>query len=52
MDQQFLKKIINAIERYIEDEQFSVDKLAEEANMSVSQLNRKLGALIDQPAGR
>lgn len=52
VDQQFLKKIITTVERYIENEQFSVDKLAEEANMSVSQLNRKLRALIDQPAGR
>ncbi len=52
MDQQFLQKVLNVVESNISDEQFSVDKLAEEANMSVSQLNRKLGALIDQPAGR
>jgi len=52
MDQQFLQKVLNAVDKHIEDEQFGVDKLAEEANMSVSQLNRKLGALIDQPAGR
>ncbi len=52
MDQQFLKKVLNIVEKYFEDEQFGVDKLAEEANMSVSQLNRKLRALIDQPAGQ
>lgn len=52
MDQQFLQKVLNVVESNISDEQFSVDKLADEANMSVSQLNRKLGALIDQPAGR
>jgi len=52
MDQQFLRKALNVVESNIENEQFSVDKLAEEANMSVSQLNRKLGALIDQPAGK
>ncbi|VAX20240.1 diguanylate cyclase/phosphodiesterase (GGDEF & EAL domains) with PAS/PAC sensor(s) [hydrothermal vent metagenome] len=52
MDQQFLQKVLNAVDKHIEDEQFGVDKLAEKANMSVSQLNRKLGALIDQPAGR
>lgn len=52
MDQQFLQKVLKAVDKHLDDEQFSVDKLAEEANMSVSQLNRKLGALIDQPAGR
>ncbi len=52
MDQQFLKKVLSAVEKYMENEQFGVDKLADEVNMSVSQLNRKLGALIDQPAGK
>jgi AraC-like DNA-binding protein len=36
----------------MEDENFSVVPLAKNVNMSVSQLNRKLGALIDQPAGK
>ncbi len=52
VDQVFLEKVINIIEAHFEDEQFGVDKLAEEVNMSVSQLNRKLNALIDQPAGQ
>ncbi|MEE9429989.1 MAG: two-component regulator propeller domain-containing protein [Melioribacteraceae bacterium] len=52
MDQQFLQKVLNVVEKHIEDELFNVDKLADEANMSVSQLNRKLSALIDQSAGR
>ena len=52
MDQQFLQKVLNVVDKHIEDEQFGVDKLAEEAYMSVSQLNRKLGALIDQSAGK
>jgi signal transduction histidine kinase/ligand-binding sensor domain-containing protein/DNA-binding response OmpR family regulator len=52
MDQRFLQKVLNAVDNHIEDEQFGVEKLAEEANMSVSQLNRKLGALIDQSAGK
>jgi len=52
MDQQFLQKVINVVDKHLEDEQFGVDRLADEANMSVSQLNRKLGALIDQPAGK
>ena len=51
-DQQFLQKAIKIIESHFDDEQFSVEKLAEEMNMSVSQLNRKLNALIDQPAGQ
>ncbi|MEJ2495042.1 MAG: helix-turn-helix transcriptional regulator [Ignavibacteriaceae bacterium] len=31
---------------------FNGNKLAEEVNMSISQLSRKLNALIDQPAGQ
>jgi signal transduction histidine kinase/ligand-binding sensor domain-containing protein/DNA-binding response OmpR family regulator len=50
-DQEFLKKIITNIESHFEDEHFTVEKLAEETFTSVSQLNRKLNALIDQPAG-
>ena len=51
-DQKFLEKTINIIETNFGDEQFSVEKLAEKVNMSVSQLNRKLNALIDQPSGQ
>ncbi len=51
-DQEFLEKTIKIIESHFGDEQFSVEKLAEEVNMSISQLNRKLNALIDQPAGQ
>ena len=51
VDQEFLEKIVKTIEMYFEDEQFSVEKLAEHVNMSLSQLNRKLKALIDQPPG-
>jgi signal transduction histidine kinase/DNA-binding response OmpR family regulator/ligand-binding sensor domain-containing protein len=50
VDQTFLENIIRIIETYFENEQFSVEKLASEVNMSASQLNRKLNALIDQPA--
>ena len=32
--------------------QFGVEKLADEMNMSISQLNRKLNALVDQPPGQ
>ncbi len=52
VDQAFLEKAIRLIEAHFPDEQFSVDKLAAQLNMSISQLNRKLNALVDQPAGQ
>jgi signal transduction histidine kinase/ligand-binding sensor domain-containing protein/DNA-binding response OmpR family regulator len=52
VDQAFLEKVVKTIETHFEDEQFSVESLAEHVNMSVSQLNRKLNALIDQPPGQ
>ena len=51
-DQAFLQKIIQIIENHCGDYQFSVEQLAEYVNMSISQLNRKLNALIGQPAGQ
>lgn len=51
-DQAFLEKVIRTIESNFGDEQFSVEVLAENVNMSVTQLNRKLNALIDQPPGQ
>lgn len=51
-DQAFLGKTIKIIESNYGDEQFSVEMLAENLNMSVTQLNRKLNALIDQPPGQ
>lgn len=47
-----MEKTIKIIEAHFEDEQFSVEKLSDEAGMSASQINRKLKALIDQPAGQ
>ena len=52
VEQIFLEKTIRTIEKHFEDEQFGVEKLADEMNMSVSQLNRKLNALVDQPPGQ
>ena len=52
MDQEFLEKTIKVVEQNFEDPQFSVENLADEVNMSTSQLNRKLNALVAQPAGR
>ncbi len=51
-DRQFLEKTIKIIENHFEDEKFSIEKLAEEVTMSISQLNRKLNALVAQPAGQ
>ncbi len=51
VDRQFMKKVIQIIENHFEDDQFGVDKLASEINMSISQLNRKMNALIDQAPG-
>ena len=51
-DQAFLKKTIQIIEKHFSDEQFGVELLGSESGMSVSQMNRKLRALIDQPAGQ
>ena len=52
IDQIFLEKVIKSIEANIENQDFTPDSLANEVNMSVSQLNRKLNALINQPAGQ
>ena len=49
--QAFLEKAIGIIETNIENPEFTIEMLSKEVNMSVSQLNRKLNALIDQPAG-
>jgi len=52
IDQVFIKKVLETIEKHIEDELFNVEILASEVFMSVSQLNRKLGALTNQSSGK
>jgi signal transduction histidine kinase/DNA-binding response OmpR family regulator/ligand-binding sensor domain-containing protein len=52
IDRQFLEKVFTLIKDHLEDQQFSVQKLADNMAMSVSQLNRKLNALINQSAGK
>ena len=52
VDQSFLRKAIEMIDEHIVEEDFKVEEFAESLNMSVSQLNRKLNALVDQPAGK
>jgi two-component system, sensor histidine kinase ChiS len=51
-DQAFLEKTIRIVETHMGDFEFSGERLAAEVNMSTSQLNRKLNALINQPAGQ
>ncbi|HSO86397.1 MAG TPA: two-component regulator propeller domain-containing protein [Draconibacterium sp.] len=52
VDQVFLEKVIKTIEINMENQDFTPESLAASVNMSVSQLNRKLNALIEQPAGQ
>jgi DNA-binding response OmpR family regulator/anti-sigma regulatory factor (Ser/Thr protein kinase) len=52
IDQVFLDKIIKTIEANFENQDFTPESLADVVNMSISQLNRKLNALINQPAGQ
>ena len=52
IDKVFLEKVFLLIKDNLEDNQFSVQKLSDEMAMSVSQLNRKLNALINQSAGK
>ncbi|PKD43343.1 two-component regulator propeller domain-containing protein [Rhodohalobacter barkolensis] len=50
-DQNFLAKAIDVINKNLCNEEFKVEDFAGSLNMSSSQLNRKLNALVDQPAG-
>jgi signal transduction histidine kinase/DNA-binding response OmpR family regulator len=52
LDKIFLEKTFQIIKEHLEDNKFNITKLAEEVGMSVSQLNRKLNALINQSAGK
>ena len=52
IDKEFIDKVFKIIKDHLEDPAFSVTILAGEVGMSVSQLNRKLNALINQSAGK
>ena len=52
VDQAFLQRVLSAIEANFGEEEFGVENIADEVHMSVSQLNRKLNGLINQPAGQ
>lgn len=47
-DRQFMQKISLLVESHIDDSQFSVEQLAGAMNMSLSQIYRKIKALINQ----
>lgn len=51
IDQVFLKKVLSLIETNLADHTYNIDLMAKEMNMSLSQLNRKLHALVGQPTG-
>ncbi len=49
-DRVFMQQLLTVTEHHIADELFSVQQLGKEVNMSTSQINRKLKALINQSA--
>jgi signal transduction histidine kinase/DNA-binding response OmpR family regulator/ligand-binding sensor domain-containing protein len=51
LDQKFLENVVNEINKNLSNESFNSERLASLCAISVSQLNRKLNALIGQPAG-
>lgn len=48
----FIRKVKQIIQANFSNEQFDVATLARKIHLSVSQLNRRLNALIHQPAGQ
>jgi DNA-binding response OmpR family regulator len=48
LDEQFLKRAMEVVEKHMNDEEFGLDDLIEDMNMSRSTLFRKLHALTDQ----
>ena len=50
MDEKFLENICNIVERHMDDENLTAEKLAIESNMSHRNLNRKLKALTGHSA--
>lgn len=50
MDEAFLLRVREAVDKHLDDEGFTVERLGKEVGMSRSQIHRKLIALIDQSA--
>jgi len=51
MDEQFLNRVKEIVEKHLGEEEFSVEDFAPEVGMSRVQLHRKLKALTNQSAG-
>jgi len=51
MDDAFLKKAVEAVERHMREESFGVEELGEQLAMSRVQLHRKITALTNHPPG-
>jgi signal transduction histidine kinase/DNA-binding response OmpR family regulator len=47
-DSRFMQRLLETVEKHINDEKFSVEALGREFGMSPSQINRKLKAIINQ----
>jgi len=52
VDQRFMERLLASVEERMRDPSLTVEAIAAGMSMSVSQLNRKLRALVDQPAAR
>lgn len=51
IDEEFMRKVINVIEKHLSEEDFSIEEFSSELNMSRVQLHRKLKALAGKSAG-
>ncbi|HUZ58359.1 MAG TPA: ATP-binding protein [Hanamia sp.] len=49
-DSSFMQRLLDTVEKHLNDEHFSVEQLGYEFGMSPSQINRKLKAIINQSA--
>ena len=51
-DERFLKRVQDTVLKNINNERFDCHELARKVHLSISQLNRKLNALTNRPAGQ
>ena len=51
LDEEFLKKAVSIVEKYIDNSEFSVDEFSSEMCMSRSGLHLKMKAITGEPAG-